>query len=226
MIRLLAFDLDGTIGDTIPMCIAAFREAVEPYAGRELSDADIVRTFGLNEEGMIRQVVEGEAWRQALARFYAVYEEMHDLCPHPFAGMVDLIDEVRANGVLTALVTGKGKRSCEITLKRFGMDRRFERIATGSAEKQNDKADAMRVLLADFRLRPDELAYVGDTLSDVVACREAGVRCLSAAWAASPETVRELRQANEPFVFTSLASLRIYLAEAGVLPQEGNRRDR
>ena len=27
MIRLVAFDLDGTIGDTIPLCLAAFREA-------------------------------------------------------------------------------------------------------------------------------------------------------------------------------------------------------
>ena len=25
MIRLVAFDLDGTIGDTIPLCLAAFQ---------------------------------------------------------------------------------------------------------------------------------------------------------------------------------------------------------
>ena len=30
MIRLVAFDLDGTIGDTIPLCLAAFREATTP----------------------------------------------------------------------------------------------------------------------------------------------------------------------------------------------------
>jgi phosphoglycolate phosphatase len=28
MVKLVAFDLDGTIGDTIPMCIHTFRKAV------------------------------------------------------------------------------------------------------------------------------------------------------------------------------------------------------
>ena len=40
MIRLVAFDLDGTIGDTIPLCLAAFREATTPYVDHELSDEE------------------------------------------------------------------------------------------------------------------------------------------------------------------------------------------
>ena len=39
MIKLVAFDLDGTIGDTIPMCIKAFRQAVSLYAGHLLTDS-------------------------------------------------------------------------------------------------------------------------------------------------------------------------------------------
>ena len=29
-IKLVAFDLDGTIADTLPLCIKAFRMAVQP----------------------------------------------------------------------------------------------------------------------------------------------------------------------------------------------------
>ena len=49
MIKLIAFDLDGTIGDTVPMCIRAFEKAVSPYAGHTLSEREITQTFGLNE---------------------------------------------------------------------------------------------------------------------------------------------------------------------------------
>ena len=70
MIRLVAFDLDGTIGDTIPLCLAAFREATTPYVDHELSDDEIARTFGLNEEGMINQVVSGDSREKALNDFY------------------------------------------------------------------------------------------------------------------------------------------------------------
>ena len=43
MIKLVAFDLDGTIADTIPMCIEAFKQAVSPYASKILSEDDIVK---------------------------------------------------------------------------------------------------------------------------------------------------------------------------------------
>ena len=56
MIKLIAFDLDGTIGETVPMCIRAFEKAVSPYAGRTLSEREITQTFGLNEVGMIKMV--------------------------------------------------------------------------------------------------------------------------------------------------------------------------
>lgn len=36
MIKLVAFDLDGTIGDTIPMCLKALKKAVTPYVTLEL----------------------------------------------------------------------------------------------------------------------------------------------------------------------------------------------
>ena len=45
MIKLIAFDLDGTIADTIPMCIKAFKLTVEFYTDHELSEDEIVQTF-------------------------------------------------------------------------------------------------------------------------------------------------------------------------------------
>ena len=47
--KCLIFDLDGTLGNTLPLCIAAFKQAIEPLAGRSLSDAEIIATFGLGK---------------------------------------------------------------------------------------------------------------------------------------------------------------------------------
>lgn len=63
MIKLVAFDLDGTIGDTIPICVESFWMAVEPYVETFLSEEDILKTFGLNEEGMIRQIITNDNWK-------------------------------------------------------------------------------------------------------------------------------------------------------------------
>ncbi|MCD8179393.1 MAG: HAD family hydrolase [Tannerellaceae bacterium] len=213
MIKLVAFDLDGTIGDTIPMCIAAFQEAVSPYAGNFLTEEEIIQTFGLNEEGMIRQIVK-ERWEEALDSFYIRYEAMHYMAPTPFKGIKELIRELKSRHITVALITGKGKGSCDITLKQFGMETVFDRVATGSPEK-NIKADILRSIRQEYDIQPDEMVYVGDTVADILSCREAGIQCLSVAWAtsANPE---QLENHNPGYVFLTVEGLTKYLLKENI----------
>ena len=44
MIKLITFDLDGTIADTIPMCIEAFKQAVVPYTSKVFSSIPVSYT--------------------------------------------------------------------------------------------------------------------------------------------------------------------------------------
>ena len=54
MLKMVAFDFDGTLAHTIPMVIKAFRSSVAPYVEHELTTQAIVHTFGLNEIGMVK----------------------------------------------------------------------------------------------------------------------------------------------------------------------------
>ena len=57
MLKAVIFDFDGTVCDTLPLCIAAFRKSIEPLAGRRFSDQEITATFGPSEEGTIRALI-------------------------------------------------------------------------------------------------------------------------------------------------------------------------
>ncbi len=204
MLKIVIFDLDGTIGDTMPLCTVAFRKAVEPYLERPMTNDEMVNIFGLNEEGMIRRVT-GASWRHALSDFYELYEQMHYLCPKPFDGIKGVLDDLRRLHLHVALVTGKGTRNCAFTLNRFGMSDAFEHIETGSPD-YNRKSEAIGYTLNVFGCKHDEALYVGDTLSDVQSCRKAGVECLSAVWAEG-SAVDELQRANPGNVVYSIAEL-------------------
>ncbi len=208
MIKLIAFDLDGTIGETVPMCIRAFEQAVSPYAGRTLSEREITQTFGLNEVGMIK-VVAGEKWREALHDFYPVYEQMHDECPEPYEGICELIHTLKDAGILVALITGKGEKSCRITLEKFGMQDLFCCVKTGAEDRPN-KAEAIEELLDAYHVEKDEFYYIGDAASDVTACKKAGVPCLSAAWGTTAD-IGGLEKANPSRVFFSIEDLSHFL---------------
>ena len=46
------------------------------------------------------------------------------------------------------------------------MDTCFDKVKTGNPFK-NNKAENFRELLADYKLQPDEMIYIGDTVSKI-----------------------------------------------------------
>ena len=207
MVRLkgLIFDLDGTLGNTVPVCYAAFHEALLAHTGREYADAEIDAMFGPSEEGMIHRIVPAERRQACLEDYLAAYERLHDLAPRPFPGIAEALENLRRRGMRLGLVTGKGPRSAAISLRRLGLAEAFDVIEVGSPEGAV-KPEAIRRILADWSLAPEQAGYVGDTASDIVAAREAGVVPLAAAWA--PTARRdELLAAQPAALFTDVAQL-------------------
>ena len=210
MIKLVAFDLDGTIADTLQLCIRSLRQAISSVSP-QVTDEDVIKTFGLNEEGMIEKLVADKDRDKVLQAFYACYSNLHPtMCPRPFVGIRKHISELRENGIIVALVTGKGECSCNITLRQFDMLDSFDKVLTGSAER-NIKADALAGLSKLYQIPPDEMVYVGDTISDVTESKKVNVQCLSAAWNdISIEPV--LQEVDEGNIFRSIHSLAKYLS--------------
>jgi len=188
------FDLDGTLADTLPLAITAFRRAIEPLTGRTLADAEIIAQFGPSEEGVIR-VLAPDHYDAALAGYLRHYEALHDMVPEPFPEMRELLTDLKARGVRLGMVTGKGARSAEFSLRRFGLEDAFEAVETGDPTGPR-KVEGIRRILAGWGLHPTEAVYVGDAPSDVTAAREAGVAMIGAAWAET--TDRDLLAAEKP----------------------------
>lgn len=192
--RGVIFDLDGTLADTLPLAIAAFRRAIEPLTRRTLTDAEIIAQFGPSEEGMIR-ILAPDHYDAALAGYLRHYEALHGMVPEPFPEMRELLADLKARGVRLGLVTGKGAQSARLSLRRFGMENAFETVETGDPAGPR-KVEGIGRVLAGWGMVPSEAVYVGDAPSDVTAAREAGVAAVGAAWAGT--TGRDLLAAEKP----------------------------
>lgn len=177
----MIFDLDGTLGDTLPLCIASFRRAFEGFLGTRLSDEEIIARFGPSEEGTCRQLVPN-GWRTVLQAYLDEYERGHERYTEPFPGIEDALRLLKARGLSLAVVTGKGRRSADMSLDRFGLTGYFDSVEIGSPDGPV-KPTRIRKVLSDWGAVPHEVAYVGDSASDTVAAQEAGLVMLGAAWA-------------------------------------------
>ncbi len=211
MIKMVAFDFDGTVADTVSMCIEAFIKALSPYRGYELNKNEIIQTFGRNEIGTVKAIAK-DNWEPALKDFFYYYEQMHNSCLAPFPQIYELIDYLKKRNIIVPLVTGKGQICCDISLKKLGLESYFSDRMFGE-ETRNNKAESILKLMEKYAVKKDEFYYVGDASTDITACKEAGVTCLSAAWSDGAD-IENLKKNNPGYVFYSITSLKTFLESA------------
>ncbi len=212
MVRGIIFDLDGTLGDTLPVCFAAFRRVFERRLGQTFTDEEITLMFGPNEEGIIRARLPRD-YAEAIEEFIVEYERAHDLCTEPFAGIEEALALLSDRGVRLGLVTGKGPRSAEISLKYLRIAHYFDAIRAGSSDGDRKPA-GIREMIARWGLPPEEVAYVGDMVSDMQSAREAGVMALAAAWADTADT-EALAATHPDQLFTSVGDFVEWVLRSG-----------
>ena len=199
-IKAVIFDIDGTLGDTIPLCIQAFRQTVEPLVHHPLTDEEIKATFGPNEAGTIKKLAPGSDYNNAVNDFLHHYEALHSMCPQAFDGMVDLLETLKSKGVHLAVATAKGKESSEITLQHFGIASFFSMVKNGSLDGKQKPGDIEQIIQSFGDVTKEETIYVGDSPSDITDSRKAGVVAIAANWATTAEaSALEKEQPDELF---------------------------
>ena len=212
MIKLVAFDFDGTLADSVDFCLNCFERVFEKYMGSSApTREDIYQTFGMNEPGVIRHFMGGFV-PEAEEYFYRLHRELHkEWCSDVYPNCRGLLDFLQEKAVRTTILTGRSETTCNISLEVLELGKYFVDMQYGSPEK-NDKAAQMLNLVKKFDLQLDEIVYVGDAVSDAEAAQRAGVKCLSAAWAKTAR-IAELEKVNPGLVFTDVGAMQKYLAE-------------
>ena len=187
MLKAVLFDMDGTLGDTLPLCVEAYRRCVAELTGRTPSAEEVVSYFGLSDRGVLAGLLGMSPDDAALPidRFVAAYERLHpELAPAPFPGAVEMLQSVKAAGLRVGLISGKEHYTAMPTVKYYGMEGFFEWYGLG-LPTHNCKAERLQQVMQLWGLEPHELIYVGDAPSDISLCHSVGVRIINAAWAST-----------------------------------------
>ena len=179
----MIFDVDGTLADTLPLCLAAYRHAFALHGHPDLDDAQVTALFGPNDEGVIRSVV-GDAWESCYDDFYAYYTSEHGARVTPLAGIRELLAELVHQTVRLTVLTGKGDATARHSLERLGLLEFFDDVVCGSpAGAVKDERLAKMAKTAE--VHRSRIGYIGDQPQDMLAARKAGVVPIGAAWAAA-----------------------------------------
>lgn len=196
---IVGFDLDGTLIDSSTDLVGATNHALA-LAGRPLLDKAAVMTMvGRGAKHMLEMALEASGGYDAalMARLYpALLEWYRDhVSEHsrPFPGMIEALDDLAARGVKVAIVTNKFEYLAVKLIDELGLAERFATIIGGDTMgKGNAKPSALPIEEMIRRCGGGRAAFVGDTIFDTLAAKNAGVPSVAVRFGFLTQPIEEL----------------------------------
>jgi len=200
-IRLIVFDLDGTLIDS-QKDLANSINAMLTQMGRQPLPEEVIGTYIGDGAGMLvrralgdpddEQVVE-----DGLNRFLAYYREHKLDHTYVYPGVFESIDAMRAMpdgatrsmAVLTNKPIGPSRAICEA----LGLSEHFFQIYGGNsfATKKPDP-EGLNTLIAEAGVAPYETLMIGDSDVDVLTARRAGAWVIGCRFGLSSHTLENI----------------------------------
>jgi phosphoglycolate phosphatase len=175
---LIIFDWDGTLIDSIGAIVACTEAALGDLGLPSPGTTSIRGAIGLGLDETVRRFLptfDPHRRQELIERYRHHWFSRYGLGSPSFAGVPQLLDELRGHGYQLAVATAKGKRGLASDLERLGLGAHFE--ATRTAEETRSKPDPMMVeeLLVELAVARDRAMVVGDSLWDLEMARNARV---------------------------------------------------
>jgi len=184
--RAAIFDFDGTLADTIPLITASFNAALSPILKRSWTMEEVVARFGVPDGELLRREIADHSpatLKTARQKYFEHYESEHARIVTPFAGIQDLLDALRERQIPLGLMTGKGRRPAEISLRALGWQNCFDCVVTGDdVTHQKPHPEGVLLVAQALGIAPQHCLYVGDAAFDIEAGRAAQMFTIAAGW--------------------------------------------
>jgi phosphoglycolate phosphatase len=181
---LLAFDLDGTLVDSVPDLTNALNVVLGERGYRQLTPAEVKPMVGDGVPTLVARAFAAcgggpaEA-ASALPRYIAQYEANATDLTRPYPGVLETLAGLRRRGYRTAVCTNKLQGATETVLQGLGLADLFDGVAGGDRYpvRKPDPGHLLR-LVAELGGSPGRAAMIGDSENDAAAAHAAGIRLI------------------------------------------------
>jgi phosphoglycolate phosphatase len=219
-LRLLVFDWDGTLMDSVGSIVGC-TQAVIAELGLGAADETTIRgTVGLGLRETVDTLVPGcddalfdvamECYRR---HWVATFRDR----PLLFPGVRGMLGELAQAGYLLAVATGKSRRGLEHALDRTGLRERFHASRTADEALSKPHPQMLLDILDQLGVRPRAALMVGDSIYDLRMAANAGTHGVAVLSGAHGRA--ELAAEAPRALLSQIAELPAWLAnESGLTP--------
>lgn len=199
-IKLLIFDLDGTLIDSRLDLVHSVNAMLRHMQRPELPD-DLIATYvGDGAPMLVRRALgdprDEHLLKKALDYFLGYYREHKLDYTRVYVGIPEALTAIRhsQNGVerKMAVLSNKPVNPSRAIIEALGLGQFFFQVYGGNsfATKKPDPLGA-RTLLREAKAKPEETLIVGDSSNDVITGRNASLCTCAVTYGFAPHTLRD-----------------------------------
>lgn len=197
-LRLLIFDLDGTLVDS-RLDLANSINAMLRHRGRPEMPVDVISTYiGDGAPMLVRRALgdpdNEQVVNEAIQYFLAWYREHKLDHTNVYPGMFSALERLYGarNGIerKLAVLSNKPVNPSRAIVAGLGLSKYFFQVYGGNSfsTKKPDPFGALQ-LAKEAGVRPDETVVVGDSQNDILTARNAGMWSIGVTYGLSPQTL-------------------------------------
>ncbi len=182
MIKLVIFDLDGTLVNAYPAVARSVNYTLKALGLASRSDTQIKRSVGEGDRALLIKFVGEKLGAQALS----IYRPHHAKVLRSkgtlrlLPGAPEVLKFLKGKGYQLAIASNRPAKYTRIILKVLGVLKFFDVVlCAGGALKHKPAPDILWAIAKRLRVPLSHVLYVGDMTIDVRCARAAGIRMVA-----------------------------------------------
>jgi phosphoglycolate phosphatase len=207
MIRLVIFDLDGTLVNAYPAVISSVNFTLESLGFPKKSAYTIKRAVGWGDRQLLVQFV-GESLADKAIRLYRPHHQRALKKGVRFLpGAKEILQWAKANGLKTAIASNRPTRFTKEILVGLKAQKLFDDVlCADKAKKPKPAADMLIQICRKLKVSKQETLFVGDMTIDLNCGANARIKTVGIPTGSSQK--KELKELNPYKIIATLNQLK------------------
>ncbi len=179
MTKVIIFDFDGTLADTIDILLSITNRLSAEFGFKSATKEELAQLSNLNSWQILQY--SGISIFKFPLLIRRLKAELHSQVPHIqlFPGIKEVLLELKKRGFQLGIITSNSRENVLGALEKNGLQDTFTFIYSGSTF---GKHKVINKWLKIENIHTEKVVYVGDEIRDIDAAKKTGIKVIAVGW--------------------------------------------